>query len=197
MRRLVAAWDDAGRDVGKAVQAVPELRPYLYGKSSLPLWGATFVTNGSGLRVRLVPDDSRMPPRVTRNDTRTRIACVRFVQFLLSESRERLAGPCKRKHCDKYFLLKRKQRTAYCSRTCCRLDSAANHTSKRRKAEHEKKLGVAAELAGKWITARTKDDWKQWVSKQPAGVREEITPKFLTRAVNNGDLVPPTKRRKA
>jgi len=31
------------------------------------------------------------------------------------------------------------------------------------------KLRVAAELAEKWTTNRTKDDWKEWVSKQPAG----------------------------
>ena len=196
MRRLVAAWDDAGRDAAKTVQALPDLRPYLYGQSSQPLWGATFLTDGSGLRVwRLVPDDTRLPPRVTRDDTRKQIACVKFVQFLLSESRESLAGPCKRKLCDKYFLLKGKKRTAYCSRACCRLDSAASYTSKRRKAEHEKKLGVAAELAGKWITARTKDDWKQWVSNQEAGVNAEITPKFLTGAVNRYGLVAPTKGR--
>ncbi len=93
-----------------------------------PCGGATFETNGSGLQVRLVPDDTRLPRPVTRNDTRMRIACVRFVQFLLAESHGRLAGPCK--HCDKYFVLKGKQRTTYCSRRCCQLDSAANYTKK-------------------------------------------------------------------
>lgn len=194
MRRLVSAWDDAGRDAGKTVQAVPELRPYLYGES-LPLWGAVFQTNGTGLRVRLVPDDTRMPRPVTRNDTRMRIACVRFVQFLLSESRESLAGPCKWKRCDKYFLLKGNRRTTYCSRPCCQLASAARHTIELRKDTREKKLRVAAELTEKWRTARTKDDWKHWVSKQPAGVQAEITPKFLTRAVNRYGLLAPTKGR--
>lgn len=144
-----------------------------------------------------MPDDTRLPRPVTRSDTKMRIACVKFVQFLLTESRERLAGPCKWKHCGNYFLLKTNRRTAYCSRRCCRLDSAANYTAKRRKAAREKKLRLAGELAKKWSTARTKDDWKTWVSKQPAAVREEITPKFLTRAVNSGDLVPPTKRGQA
>jgi len=195
MRRLVAAWDEAGRDAGKTAQAVPELLPYLYGKSSLPLWGATFAPNGSGLRVKLMPDDTRMP-RTTRNDTRMRIACVTFVKFLLSESRDCLAGPCKRERCGKYFLIpKGKRRKGYCSPRCCRLDTAARHTSKRREDEHDRKLGVAAELAEKWRTARTKDDWRQWISKQPAGVKAEITSKFLTRAVNHYGLVEPTKER--
>jgi len=194
MRRLVAAWDKTGRDAGKTLQALPELRSCLYDNSGLPSWGATFATNGSGLRVRLVPDDTRMPRPLTQNDTRMRIACVRFVQFLLSESRERLAGPCK--HCDKYFELKGKRRTAYCSRPCCQLDSAANYTSLRRKGARQEKLRVAEKLAEKWSTARTKDGWKQWVSNQPAGVDAEITPKFLTRAVKNYGLVEPTKGRK-
>ena len=195
MRRLVAAWDDAGRDAAKTVQAVPELRPYLYGESSLPLWGATFETNGSGLRARLVPDDTRLPRPVTRNDTRMRIACVRFVHFLLSESRERLGGPCEWKRCGKYFLQPKGKRRNYCSPICSRLDSATKHTTARRKGAREEKLRVAAELAKKWSTARTKDDWKEWVSKQPAGVKAEITPKFLTRAVNHYGLVEPTKGR--
>ncbi len=55
---------------------------------------------------------------------------------------------------------------------------------------------MAAELAEKWTTNRTKDGWKEWVSKQPAGVKAEITPKFLTRAVNDYGLVEPMKGRK-
>jgi hypothetical protein len=195
MRRLVAAWDDAGRDAQKTLRALPELRSCLYDESGLPSWGATFATNGSGLRVRLVPDDTRLPRPLTQNDMKMRIACVRFVQFLLTKDRERLAGPCKWKHCEKYFLLKGKRRTACCSRPCSQLDSADNYTRERRKDAREEKLRVAEELAGKWITARTKDDWKQWVSKQPEGAKTEITPKFLTRAVNHYGLVEPTKGR--
>lgn len=196
MRSLVSAWDDTGRDALKTVQAAPELQPFLYGKSSLPLWGATFVTDGSGLRVKLMPDDTRMPPRVTQYDAKVRTACVIFIKFLLSESRDCLAGPCKWKHCDKYFLLpKGKQRKDHCSPRCQRLDSAAEHTTKRRGKERKEKLQVAAELILQWRKARTKDDWKQWVSKQAAGVEAEITPKFLTRAVNSYGLVAPTKGR--
>ena len=193
MRRLVAAWDAAGRDARRTVQTVPELRPYLYGdESSQPLWGATFETNGSGLQVRLVPDDTRMPPRVTQNDTRMRIACVRFVQFLLAEHRERLAGPCKWKHCGKYFLLKGNRRTLYCSRLCCQHDAASRCNKTRWLREHADKLQRAKNAAGRWLTARTKDDWKAFVSKY----EPDITPKFLTRAVNNNELQPPTKERK-
>jgi hypothetical protein len=40
--------------------------------------------------------------------------------------------------------------------------------------------------------ARTKKEWKPWVS----GRHPDITVKFLTRAVNNGELKPPTKGEK-
>ncbi len=43
----------------------------------------------------------------------------------------------------------------------------------------------------KWATTRPKDDWKGFVSKREA----DITPKFLTRAVNKGELKAPTKGR--
>ena len=182
MRRLVAAWDDAGRDAWKTLRALPELRPYLYDESGRPSWGAAFSTNGSGLRVRLVPDDTSMPRPLTQNDTSMRIACVRFVQFLLTGARERLAGPCK--YCDKYFSLKSKRRTAYCSRPCCQRDAASRYTTKRLRREHADKLQRAEKAARRWRTARTKDDWRASVSKQ----EPDITPKFLTRAVTNGEL---------
>jgi hypothetical protein len=65
----------------------------------------------------------------------------------------------------------------------------------RRDDAREAKLRVAAELAEMWSTARTRDEWKQWVSVRPAAVEAEITPKFLTRAVNYYGLVAPTKGR--
>lgn len=124
-----------------------------------------------------------------------RFAALLFYVGTLNPEWDKLAGPCKWKRCGKYFLLKRKRRTAYCSRRCCQRNAASRCTKKRLQREHADKLRVAAELAQKWATGRTKDGWKQWVSNQPAGVRAEITPKFLTRAVNKGELKTPTKGR--
>ena len=105
---------------------------------------------------------------------------------------DKLAGPCKWKHCGKYFLLKGNRRTAYCSRRCCQLSAASRCRQKCLQREHADKLQRAEEAARRWRTARTKDDWKAFVSKQ----EPDITPKFLTRAVNKGELKTPTKGQK-
>jgi len=121
-----------------------------------------------------------------------RYAALLFHVGTLNPEWDKLAGPCKWKHCGKYFLLKGNRRTAYCSRRCCQLDAASRYTEKRLQTEHADKLQRAEEAARRWRTARTKDDWKASVSKQ----EPDITPKFLTRAVNKGELKTPTKGRK-
>jgi hypothetical protein len=37
--------------------------------------------------------------------------------------------------------------------------------------------------------------WKRWVCQQPKGKAISLTPRFLTRAVNNGELKEPVKER--
>jgi hypothetical protein len=120
------------------------------------------------------------------------IAALLFYVGTLNPEWDKLAGPCKWKHCGKYFLLKGNRRTAYCSRRCCQLDAASRCRQKCLQREHADKLQRAEEAARRWRTARTKDDWKASVSKQ----EPDITPKFLTRAVNKGELKTPTKGQK-
>ena len=59
---------------------------------------------------------------------------------------------------------------------------------KRRMEEKQEKLARVRELCKVWKPAASKEtDWKQWVAK-----RARLTPKWLTRAVNRGELLPPT-----
>jgi hypothetical protein len=115
-----------------------------------------------------------------------------FIDLLINPLRDKLSeNPCAR--CDNYYLKKTARQKVYCSRKCGKDGTAAFATKKRWEKQHANKLRVAAEEAQKWITAVTKLDWKQWVSRQKAGRNAEITPKFLTRAINKGEITPPTK----
>jgi hypothetical protein len=203
LRRLVAAWDDAGRDVEKMLAGVPELNPYLYDQDGYPSWRVAFVPEGSGFRLVLNALESKgsglyLIPRAhvpdvpaTTDEERTMYwARETFMRLLFNELRDYLAGPCQRKQCDKYWLRKRARVTAYCSRRCCQLASATKYTRDRLEAEHKDKLKRAKAAIQTWRTARkVRDDWKTFVSKQ----EPDITPKFLTRAVNKGELKPPKK----
>ena len=100
---------------------------------------------------------------------------------------DKLAGPCAR--CGRYYLKKRASQKVYCSRRCGNATTADARTRERLAREHADKLRRSQAAMQKWTTTRTKDDWKVFVSKR----EPDITPKFLTRAVNKGELKPPTK----
>jgi hypothetical protein len=193
MRRLFEAWRSSGPSVEKLLRANPELRAYVYGEHGVPMWRAIPHPEGSGIRLEIQP---LSPSRVMTREELSRDYTRRiFMHFLMSPLRDQILGPCARCNCGQYFRRRRKADTKYCSRRCAQLQAGANSAEERRNDERDGKVRTAAELASKWARARTTDEWKQWVSKQPAGVKKEITPKFLTRAVNHYGLVPPKKGR--
>jgi hypothetical protein len=139
-----------------------------------------------------------------------RYAALLFHVWTLNPEWDKLAGPCL--HCGQYFLLKTERRTAYCSPRCHRLNSAARCTEERNKAKHEEQLKRVQAKISEWdaLNHKPKKDWKQWVSErlpEQADKRVKIsgayhtvllvaiTPKFLTRAVNKGELTPPKEKR--
>lgn len=119
-----------------------------------------------------------------------RFAAMLFNVWTLNPEQDKLAGPCAR--CGRYYLKRRASQKVYCSRRCGNVATAVARTRKRLADEHADKLRRAAAVAQKWITARTNLDWKHWVAQR----ERDITPKFLTRAVNKGELKPPTKGKK-
>jgi hypothetical protein len=132
---------------------------------------------------------------LTRTDARAggpgmrpeRYAALLFHVWTLNPEWDKLAGPCAR--CGRYYLKKRASQKVYCSRRCGNATTAVARTRERLAREHADKLRRSQAAMQKWTTTRTKDDWKVFVSKR----EPDITPKFLTRAVNKGELKPPTK----
>ena len=121
------------------------------------------------------------------------LAALRFHVGTLNPEWDKLAGPCAR--CGRYYLKKRASQKVYCSRRCGNAATATKRTRQRLDKEHADKLRRAAAAGQKWVKerqqSRTRKDWKQRVSEIEPG----ITPKFLTRAVNKGELKAPTKGR--
>ncbi len=192
IRRLVKAWRDSGRDAKKTLKSLPDLKPYEFDEDGNLSCRVALLPVGSGLQA--TPPSAETPLKKTIRELLIYEARRDFIRLLLDPLREELSeDPCAR--CDLYFLKKTARQTVYCSRKCGRDGTAAFATKKRLRDQRNRKLIVATELSQKWTTAHTRDDWKQWISKHPRGVKEELTPKFLTRAVNKGDLLPPKKER--
>jgi hypothetical protein len=99
---------------------------------------------------------------------------------------EKLMGPCAR--CGNYFIKKRATQNVYCSRRCGNAATAVARNRERIEEERNDKLLRAKAALHEWRSATTQEDWKHWIAK-----RTKIDPRFLTRAVNQGDLVPPKK----
>lgn len=189
MRRLVQAWENSGRDVRKLLKTNGELGPYLYGKQG-PTWRAVAIPSGSGLEISIMPEGPNDKPLTARELVIDEARLV-FLRLLTHPAREKLSSnPCAR--CDRYYQKRTARNKVYCSRKCSKDGTAAFATKKRLEEEHAAKISRAKAAIQGWITAHTKLDWKEFVArKQP-----DITPKFLTRAVNKGEITAPPRKGK-
>ena len=101
---------------------------------------------------------------------------------------EDLAGPCPR--CDCYYVKKRTSQKVYCTRRCGNAATAVARTRERVASERMDKLARARATMKRWNPASTRHDWKHWVA-----MKTGIDLRFLTRAVNKGDLIQPEQEK--
>jgi len=105
-----------------------------------------------------------------------------FVDLLRNLLRDDVAA-CDR--CGKWYLNRSGHRNKrFCQRRCAVLDSVTRSVRKRRKQNREEKLRRARAAIRDCRPGR--GDWRLGISKQTG-----LNVKFLTRALNRGDLKPP------
>jgi hypothetical protein len=178
-RRLIRAWQASG----------PNLRKMLLADKSL----AARAQRGSAF---LVPTDNGngylgWEPMGLGNQLSWSDMALRYFLYLVVQPQwQKLGGPCKRPGCGCYYVKKRASQKAYCSRRCGNAVTATAATRKKRDEKHADKLHRARTALRKWIKTRTQLDWKDWVAKN----EQDLSPRFLTRAVNNGELKVPAKK---
>lgn len=110
-----------------------------------------------------------------------------FVAITISSNWWRL-GLCPK--CGKYFVRKTQKKSFYCSPRCAAVATAARRTIEMRRQRAQRKLEAARKAIVQYekllAKGRTKQDWKEFVAGYDPAM--EITPKYLTRAVNAGNL---------
>lgn len=111
-------------------------------------------------------------------------ALAHFMDLIVNPQWHKLGGPCER--CGKYYVKKTARQKAYCSRRCGSVNTAMASTRRKREEQRADKMRRAQAAADNWAKVRTRQPWKRWVSMQT-----KITVKWLTRAVNRGDLRAP------
>jgi hypothetical protein len=175
-RRLTAIWLQSGPNLEVMLRANPGLEQQLWFGYRV-MWLSSKTGRG---RLGLLPDTD---PGDLASHGR-----VWFVTLTLNPDCEKLRA-CK--HCRKYFVQASAKQTTYCSRACGTSLTAREHVKRRRDEAHRQKLERARVRMEQWLRARTEMPWPLWVeAKDP---KLELTRSFLTRAVNKGELVPPTK----
>lgn len=131
-------------------------------------------------RIRVKPDGSVID--YYDRDT----AAMNFVRFTLNSRQALLRKPCLNLTCNRWYVSKTNRETDFCSRACA--GSAVQ--ARKRKREHDRKIKKAQAAIENYPSrpARFAEmDWKQFVSKATG-----ISKKFLTVAVRNGELMPPS-----
>jgi hypothetical protein len=81
----------------------------------------------------------------------------------------------------------------YCSRVCGNAATAVARNREKWNHERNQRLAVAKRALEQWSRQRTSDPFQEWASAKYKG----LSKKFLTRAINHGDLPAPTKKKGA
>jgi hypothetical protein len=183
-RELVGAWQSCGPDLFKFSydhrnRWADVDRYWKEDRRLNPIFLVSAPGGGAGLGM-----NNRPEPEPYKEALRL------FIELVLNPACNQLAGPCPR--CDRYYISRSIRNKVYCSRSCGTRATALAATRKRRDKAYEAKVVLAEAGAREWASVRTQKDWKPWVSHR----HPDLTTKFLTRIVNSGKLVPPTKGKK-
>jgi len=173
-RRLVTLWQKSGPNLSKMLNADPQLR-------MRTLHGRTHLIPSSAGRGYLM----WLPqPRGLDSASDDALALAHFMDLVVNPNWNKLGGPCAR--CGKYFIKKTLKQKTYCSRRCGSIQTALKHTHIAREIQHKNKLEEAKRAVHKWQHSRSPIEWRQWVADQTG-----LTKKWLTRALNGGELEAP------
>jgi hypothetical protein len=145
------------------------------------------VPLNGGFDIGITPSPRSEQQQISRKE----IARFHFLTLLAHPQSEMLGGPCAWKPCSRYYIMRTKRQTVYCSRKCANKGSAADATRRMLDKARQDKLARASKALAMWAEDSAAVSWKVFVSSR----EKDITPSFLTRAANLGELRPPHTRR--
>jgi hypothetical protein len=179
LRGLVAAWRESGPNLARFMRDWPthsqNISRMLEANPIQFAWGNL----GGCLFVKTFIDRLATTPRLE--------AYRWFCLLITNPFWDRLAGPCVR--CGRYYARRAVRKRIYCSRSCGSKTTALLATAKLRERQHAEKVQRAQAAVQRWKCAATKLDWKTWVSRN----EKDISVSFLTRSVNRGEIVAPSR----
>jgi hypothetical protein len=133
--------------------------------------------------VQNVPRGRDKPIMRARRD-----AITLFIRLVQHPNHRRL-GKCLR--CERYFFGRLGQKCCPRPRRCGSYRAAIEATKRRWHAERAKKLERVRAALAEWKSLKRRTTWNRWAAR-----RARVTQKWLSRAINRGELKPPKVARK-
>jgi hypothetical protein len=181
LRRLIALWEGSERNLNLLFKEHRELqRACAAGKTFL-------VSKGDGkVQMSWSPDLGNL-----QLPSQKKAALRLFIEFLVNPLSNKLRGPCPR--CDDYYLQSRVNNKTYCKRQCGSAKTGLASTRARRQEVKNTRLEAAKRAVIEWERNPRRGPWKEFVAKMVSGCsRDPVTVKWVTRAVNDGELERPS-----
>jgi hypothetical protein len=174
LMRLIAEWDKCGRNLLKFFKRNPDLQERCSEGKTYLIPTRDGVAQLAWLPVR----------KGQRISSQKQAALTLFTEFLVNPLSSKLAGPCKR--CRGFYAKSDPRNKTYCGRECASGSTASSRTKKRRQDDHRDLLDKA-ELALEKLTQKGSlpKNWKKLIASE---VRVGLTQKWVTRALNVGEL---------
>lgn len=174
LRRLVAMWEKANRNLEKLFKESPGLqRTCMSGTTML------IPSRDGAAQLAWSPDLRGWQSTAQKTEARKL-----FIGLLVNPLSLSLGGPCAR--CRKYFEKTNPRNKTYCGRECGKSMTAVARTKERRKQEYRDKLAPVKVAVREWEKSPKRGDWKRVIAGQT-----RVDLRFITQAVSRGKLIPP------
>lgn len=174
LRRLVAMWEKANRNLEKLFKESPGLKLTC-------MSGTTMLIPSRDGAAQLAWSPDLRGWQSTAQKTEARKL---FIGLLVNPLSLSLGGPCAR--CRQYFEKTNSRKTTYCGRECGKAMTAVARTKERQKQEYRDKLAPVNVAVREWEKSPKRGDWKRVVARET-----KVDLRFITQAVRRGKLIPP------
>ena len=188
LRAMVEKWRESNWDLTRCFQRHPRMQQKIEQLSRreplvlLAASGATpkFINPFGPTLVQRWPRGKDKPLARARRD-----AMILFVRLFQDSNHVRM-GKCVR--CGRYFFGRPGQKCCPRPRRCSSYLAAIESTKRRWKNDREAKLQEARAACDEWERRKSPINWKLWVADEV-----DVSVKWITRAVNAGELNEPLK----
>jgi hypothetical protein len=186
LKGLVEKWHESNWNLAACFKKYPAMKRQIEGFLRRDPLAILPASRGASLVMRpgqIFPRRKDKPIARARRE-----ATILFIELVRNPNHERL-GKCPR--CHRFFFGRVGQKCCPRPRRCSSTLAAIKASKRNWRTARQRKLEQARAQCVEWQRRRPPRDWKPWVANQIG-----VSPKWITRAINLGELTAPQERSK-